>query len=109
MVAGADDAWTLGRQEISDILGRAETTDVVLGFGVQLPTGVEQRAAFRLQLEWLECHMAPKTFRVWAFGGRPTHPSRWQRVSHSHSPGASLSSVATRLLTPFSLRDWRVE
>lgn len=96
------DTWQLGRDEVTRAVSRADTTDVLLGYGVQFPTGVNRRR-FREQLDWLAEELAARPMRVWTFGGRPTHPSRWQRVVHQHKPGASVDELASVLLAPFAL------
>ncbi len=95
--------WELGRSEIERELQRPESTDVLLGFGVQAPTG-HARRSFRAQLNWLADLLESSGARVWAFGGRPTHPSRWQRVTHRHVHGGGVEALAPSLLTAYSLR-----
>lgn len=95
-------AWTLGRESIVAELTRADTTDVLLGFGVQLPSG-EQRQHYRQQLSWLADRLNDSKIRVWAFGGRPTHPSRWHRHVHRHAPGSSVGLTVQAFLAPYVL------
>jgi hypothetical protein len=97
-----DEIWALGRGEIGRELRRPDTTDVLLGFGVQEPSG-EARRSFRLQLQWLGCALESSDARVWVYGDRPTHPSRWQRVAHRYSSGRSVEALAPTLLAPYSL------
>lgn len=96
------EVWAAGRDEIQQELGRADTTDVLLGYGIQLPSG-PQREHHRAQLEWLFNELDGLGHRVWVFGGRPTHPSRWQRVVHRHTPGGSVEALARDLLVPAAL------
>ncbi len=96
------DVWSEGRKEIAQALRRPNTTDVLLGYGIQEPTG-EQRTHHRAQLAWLNEQLGRGDFRVWTFGGRPTHPSRWQRVVHRHAPGGSVEILAATLLVPPAL------
>lgn len=104
-VTTLDDAesWAAGREEIRQELARPDATDVLLGYGVQL-SGGSQRAHHRAQLTWLTDTLKDADYRVWTFGGTPTHPSRWQRVVHRHSPGSSVDAVARDLLLPTTLR-----
>ena len=96
------DVWALGREEIDRELRRSDTTDVLLGFGVQEPSG-EARRIFRLQLQWLGRALESSDVRVWVYGDRPTHPSRWQRVAHRHSVGGGVEALAPALLSTYSL------
>lgn len=97
------EAWARGRDDIQRALDESGTTDVLLGYGVQQPSG-DQRIMFRNQIEWLAAQLEDRRLRVWAFGGRPTHPSRWQRVVYRHMPGGSVEDLASILLLPCSLR-----
>lgn len=89
--------WETGRNGIRAALS-AGPTDVLLGYGLQLPTGAA-RTPFREQLQWLSEELTNLPARLWTFGGRPAHPSRWQRVSYRHQPGATVEEVAKTLLT----------
>lgn len=95
-----DDAsvWSAGRRDVARELARVDSMDVLLGYGVSMPTG-PSRAMYRAQLEWLEGHIASSRARVWTFGGQPNHPSRWQRITHRHRPGATVEELARELLT----------
>lgn len=95
------DVWALGREDIFREISRADTTDVLLGFGVQEPSG-DARRSFRSQLQWLASALEPSDVRVWVYGDRPTHPSRWQRVAHRHTSGGGVEDLAPTLLTPYS-------
>ena len=96
------DVWQLGRDEVSRDLRRTDTTDILLGYGVKPPTGT-QRHAFREQLDWLAVELNAQSHRVWAFGGRPNHPSRWQRVAHRYAPDMPIQEIVPVLLAPFKL------
>ncbi|KQY96828.1 hypothetical protein ASD19_09775 [Microbacterium sp. Root53] len=98
-VSGTETAWRAGRDEITRELSRADTTDVLLGYGVQLPTG-DQRLVFRAQLSWLTDRLGEHQHRVWTFGGRPTHPSRWHRVVRRDALGETVATSARALLIP---------
>lgn len=94
---GAEEIWQLGRSEIDRELGRHATTDVLLGYGVSQPVGA-LRPQFQEQIAWLHSALDTAGHRVWTFGGRPTHPSRWQRVVFKERPGCTLEQVAAQLL-----------
>jgi hypothetical protein len=94
--------WALGREEIYREISRSDTTDILLGFGVQEPSG-DARRRFRLQLQWLGNALESTDARVWVYGDRPTHPSRWQRVAHRHSVGGGVEALAPALLSAYSL------
>lgn len=100
--ASSEAIWALGREELRRELHRGETTDVLLGFGIQEPSGAP-RTHYREQLAWLASELEIMNVRVWVFGGRPTHPSRWQRVTHRHAAGQSVAEACHQLLTPFTL------
>ncbi|WP_314645677.1 hypothetical protein [uncultured Microbacterium sp.] len=97
-LSGMEAAWQAGRDEIARELYRADTTDVLLGYGVQLPTG-DQRVVFQAQLRWLTEQLGERQHRVWTFGGRPTHPSRWHRVARREAAESTVADSATALLT----------
>lgn len=95
--------WKDGRRGIVSALADPRVSDVLLGYGVSLPSG-PNRAAFRAQIGWLTTQLAERSLRVWTFGGLPHHPSRWQRVMHRHRPGSTFEVVAGELFvsTPLS-------
>ena len=102
-IGRSDEAiWVRGRSEIERQLSRGDCSDVLLGYGVQEPVGAA-RQPFRDQLRWLQGELSASSARVWVFGGRPTHPSRWQRVAHRHAPGGGVDALAAVLLAPYSL------
>lgn len=94
--------WELGREGIQQEILRSDTADVLLGYGVQHPSGA-QRESYREQLRWLASELNEVKVRVWVFGDSPAHPSRWQRIAHRHLPGASVENLAPKLLRPFAL------
>lgn len=95
------DTWNAGRQDILTALAGNDVRHVLLGYGVNVPSG-PQRSAFRAQLSWLSEELASRPHQLWGFGGRPTHPSRWQRVAHRHDPGSALVEVAGEVLVEMS-------
>lgn len=94
---GDPGVWASGRSAIRSAILAPGASDVLLGYGLQLPSGAG-RQPFREQLRWLSSELSPLQLRLWTFGGRPAHPSRWQRVSHRHRPGATIDEVAQTLL-----------
>jgi hypothetical protein len=100
------EVWTLGRTQIERELHRTDSSDVLLGYGVGEPVG-EARQSFRSQLDWLARALHTSPARVWAYGGRPTHPSRWHRVAHRHAPGIGVEALASLLLVECSFADVR--
>ncbi|GIG53338.1 hypothetical protein Dac01nite_00900 [Demequina activiva] len=98
----ADDGWQRARAHVRRELDRADATDVLLAYGVQAPSGAH-RSLYLQQRAWLKEVLRQHSLRVWTFGDRPYHPSRWQRVTYRHEPGASIEQLAPSLLTPLAL------
>jgi len=96
------EVWVRGRLEIEDALRRPDCTDIVLGYGIQEPIG-RARHEFRAQVAWLQDVLTRVEARVWVVGGRPTHPSRWHRVSFRQTPGRPFEEAARELLEPYTL------
>ncbi|MBS3179178.1 MULTISPECIES: hypothetical protein [unclassified Pseudoclavibacter] len=86
-----------GRELIRRELDREETSDVLLAYGVQLPTGAN-RLVFRAQLDWIAAELEKSNLRVWLFGGRPSHPSRWHRQVSRERPGSTVEATAAEFL-----------
>lgn len=97
-----DEVWEQGREDILRELIRSDTKDVLLGYGVQVPIG-EQRFKYREQVSWLHRQLLDQGLRVWTFGGRPSHPSRWHRHTHKHAAGDSMEDSVRRFLTQFEV------
>jgi hypothetical protein len=91
------DVWRQGRKEIERAICSDATTDILLGYGVQQPSG-QQRYFYQDQLAWLDSQLKGVSCRVWTFGDKPSHPSRWQRLAYRHMPGASVTDLASVLL-----------
>lgn len=89
--------WWAGRREIERELRGQSTQAVLLGYGVQPPSGV-QRAFYRKQLAWLADALSDTNHLPWTYGDRPVHPSRWQRVAYRYRPGSSVRDLAPELL-----------
>ena len=75
-VGTVHDGWREARLKLFKALHAAD--GVLFGYGVQAPTGVAG-GHFRSQLAWLDTVMGDTNVPVWEVGGRPRHPSRWQR------------------------------
>jgi hypothetical protein len=98
-LSGATDfeAWHRARLDIGNQLSVPGTSDVLLGYGVQPPSGAHL-VHYREQIRWLESIMAETGLRVWTVGGRPSHPSRWQRITSRMAPGVELEAALKPLL-----------
>lgn len=83
----------------------AKADEVLLAYGLSAPIG-PSRSPFRRRLsalhEALEHHGVP----VVTLGGKPRHPSRWQRYTHKTHPGVPFDrAIAMSLERPASLHD----
>ncbi|MDP5226883.1 MULTISPECIES: hypothetical protein [Arthrobacter] len=90
-------AWEEGRREIERAVRGSDTKAVLLGYGVRSPAG-PQRTQYQEQLHWLADLLTSSGHAPWTYGDRPSHPSRWQRIAHRHSPGSSVYDLAPELL-----------
>lgn len=82
--------------------------DVLLAYGVQEPLK-SRRDAHLEKLILIESLLRNYRREPWMVGGRPHHPSRWQRVTYRHSPKEPFVSALAQLLateTPESLKRW---
>lgn len=95
--AESKQGWSDGRREIERALRASGTKEVLLGYGVQQPSGV-QRALYREQIMWLTELLAVTDHSPWTYGDRPAHPSRWQRIAYRYRPGSSVRDLAPELL-----------
>ncbi|WP_438354647.1 DUF1643 domain-containing protein [Microbacterium sp. CJ88] len=93
----ASATFARGRELILRELEMGSASDVLLAYGVQLPTG-PIRHEYRAQTHWLTEELECRNLRVWSFGGRPSHPSRWHRLVSREHPGSSVESRAGELL-----------
>lgn len=96
-VALSPEVFEEGRALIRRELDREETSDVLLAYGMQLPTG-PNRHDFRAQLDWVAAELGERKLRVWLFGGRPSHPSRWHRQVSRERPGSTVEACAAEFL-----------
>lgn len=97
------DTFDRGRELIRQALDLEATSDVLLAYGIQLPTGAN-RQAYRAQIDWIGRELTSRSVRVWSFGGRPSHPSRWHRVVSREHPGSSVEARAADLLVRHDIR-----
>lgn len=82
--AGVDEQpWQQSRPEIQRAV--AQSDEVVLAYGVASPTGLARRH-YQEQVSWLETLLEESVRTVWLVGGRPLHPSRWQRHTWRRHP-----------------------
>lgn len=100
-------SWESWRGDLIDDLDRVAGGDVLLAYGVQRPTGAN-RQAFQDQLRWLETALLQREKKVWMFGGRPAHPSRWQRATSRLKPGEPMAEVAPQLLKKIDPRSLKL-
>lgn len=95
-VAGADEqAWLQVRPEIQRAVARSD--EVLLAYGVASPTG-PARWLYREQVSWLEALLEESVRKVWLVGGRPLHPSRWQRHTWRRHPDLPFREALAREL-----------
>lgn len=71
---------------MTDVLPLAH--NVLLAHGVCMPNGPAKRH-FTAQTEWLHHQLDKHGLAPWQVGDGPRHPSRWQRYTSLHHPGAS--------------------
>lgn len=82
-VGQASDGWLAARGQLSDAIDNC--TAVLLAYGAQEPSGSARRH-FRDQVKLARDLMSARNLPVWTTGGRPLHPSRWHRHTHSNYP-----------------------
>lgn len=70
---------------------------VLLGFGVTKPSG-EAGIHFQGQVDWLRALLKERGVTVYMVGGRPRHPSRWQRWTARAHPGVPFDEALRREL-----------
>lgn len=73
--------WNSARTSLERALANADA--VLLAYGCQVPTG-PARLLFRSQVDWLVAEISRRSLVSWTVGGRPLHPSRWQRHTYAH-------------------------
>lgn len=79
----APDGWLAARDQLSH--GVENCTAVLLAFGAQEPSGSARRH-FRDQVMSTGDLISARNLPVWTVGGRPLHPTRWHRHTHSKYP-----------------------
>lgn len=62
-----------------------DASEVVLAYGVTEPTG-PAKLHHRWQVQWLKEQIIQLGIPTWTVGGRPRHPSRWQRYTFDVHP-----------------------
>lgn len=95
-----------GDREVSWLRSRAKlehavshSTDILLAYGVSHPVG-PARHHFQAQVSWLETLFDESMHRIWLVGGRPIHPSRWQRHTWRTHPGRPFREALALELRP---------
>jgi len=82
--AGVDiHGWQAARPALGEAIAQANA--VLLAYGGQEPSGAA-RKHFREQVAWARATIEERGASVWTVGGRPLHPSRWHRHTHSEHP-----------------------
>jgi hypothetical protein len=74
---------------------------VLLGYGVSRPPGVAG-LHFQNQVVWLMEVLANSNLPIYAVGGAPRHPSRWQRWTSRTHPEAPFELALVRELRVLS-------
>lgn len=77
-------SWLPARAEIRSKLERSDA--VVLAYEVSEPSS-HARSHQRHQVDWLRHEIAAAGTPIGTIGGRPQHPSRWQRHTSGEYPG----------------------
>lgn len=85
--------WSASRPATELLLDNADA--VLFAFGVAPPAG-EARAYFREEVNWLRATTVARGLPVWQVGGRPHHPSRWQRHTFRVWPGLDFDRALVR-------------
>lgn len=87
-------SWLQSRIDIEASL--ASKPEVLLAFGTTLPTGA-MREPYQTQLSWLLTALeTAKITEVITLGGRPSHPSRWQRHTSRAHPDLDFADALSR-------------
>jgi hypothetical protein len=94
------DQWLASRPAMAAALESANA--VLLAYGVSKPIG-EGRRMFDDQVNWLQGEIAARGLPTWTVGGRPHHPSRWQRYTARAYPGVEFRSALSRSLVHAAL------
>lgn len=93
-----EEVITLGKTEICRALDGNPNSKILLAHGVQLPAGPGRRL-YREHLQWLHQEISSRQIRPWTLGGRPAHPSRWQRTTARVFPHLPFAEAVAVLLT----------
>lgn len=91
-------AWLAARPALGQVI--EWSTDVLLAYGVSEPSG-PAREHHREQVAWLLDGIASNGSVAHLVGGRPRHPSRWQRwTSRTHPDLEFVDALRLELGTP---------
>lgn len=99
-VGTASTDWLASRTDLAEALATA--SGVLLAHGTTKPSG-PAREHYLDQLSWLHREVSERSLPVWAVGGQPRHPSRWQRFTHREYPGIEFDTALAQALTPINL------
>jgi hypothetical protein len=94
-VGAEPDGWIAAREGLADAIGKANA--VVLAYGCQEPSGAA-RQHFRNQLAWMRTEISGSGLATWMIDGRPRHPSRWHRHTHTRYPELSFAEALPLVL-----------
>ena len=89
-VGRAPECWRDSRESLE--AGIAAADSVLFAWGCAEPTG-PARHHHRAQVAWIMDVLQMRVLPYWTFGGRPRHPSRWQRYTSREHPGSPFSTA----------------
>lgn len=93
-------SWNQSRAKIEECVFSSQA--ILLGFGVTRPSG-EAGVHFQSQVAWLRELLVEHGAVVYLVGGRPRHPSRWQRWTARAQPGVPFDEALGRELNVTSI------
>lgn len=94
-VAAEGEIWMRSRAALAAAV--SEASGVLLAYGVEKPSG-PARVHHREQLAWLNQEISARGLQTWAVGGKPRHPSRWQRFTYRSYPGVDFETALAKSL-----------
>ena len=89
------DPWASNRCTLMNEL--EDASEIVLAYGVTEPSG-PAKLHHRWQVEWLKEQIVQLGIPTWTVGGRPRHPSRWQRYTSKVHPSLAFRDALRRSL-----------
>ena len=96
-ILGRDrESWLASRNAVEKCVIACDT--VLLGFGVSKPAG-DAGVHFQRQVDWLHALLLEHGGPVYTVGGKPRHPSRWQRWTTRAQPGVPFDEALKRELS----------